>query len=117
MTKKELEKRIAELELLVEQKDFLIQNLQSQLNQYPITVPFQELSDRCSDGGEHDYPNPWHSISPAFCKKCGKQAEQHPITYSNGTGNLPWNFEEHGGNVVMSNTTNSKYMGDQSAIN
>jgi hypothetical protein len=94
---------LLELALLeIESLKLEIQQLQNQLIEYPLTVPFQDLSNKCSDGGEHDYPNPWHSISPAFCKKCGKQAEQYPITYSNGTGNLPWNFEEHGGNVMNS---------------
>ena len=82
--------------------------------------------NKCNDGGEHEYPSPWHSITPPHCTKCGKQAPDYKITYSNGTGNVPWNFEEHGGNVINnenpivthdSNTQiNTNYITDQSKL-
>jgi len=88
-----LELALLEIEKLKEE----ILLLRGQLNEIPYTVPFMDLEE-CY----HEYPNPWHSITPPHCIKCGKQAPEHIITYSNGTGNLPWNFEEHGGNVMNS---------------
>lgn len=115
-----LELALLEIETLKKE----IQSLRIELSEYPITVPFQDLSNRCSDGGEHDYPNPWHSILPPHCKKCGKQGESYPITYSApSTGNPPWDFNKHGGNVmdnqnpiITHNSTNTKYISDCSGI-
>lgn len=55
------------------------QQIQPQTPQTPIfTPPTQTLYDLCSDGGLHEYPNPWMGIVPPSCKKCGKQS----LTYT-----------------------------------
>ena len=71
----------------------------TQPSYYP-PLPVNDFN-KCTDGGEHEYPNPWHSILPPHCQKCGKQAPDYSITFmNNSTGNPPWNFNEHGGNVM-----------------
>jgi hypothetical protein len=46
----------------------------------------------------HEYPQPWMSISPPHCKKCGKQATNW-ITITNTTGDLPvGTFTSHSSN-------------------
>jgi hypothetical protein len=102
-SKKNLKKRVKELELLLEQKDQLIKQLLNELdNKQPQVIPYFGNSDNlCTDGKPHEYPMPWHSLSPAPCKKCGKLSEQYPITYYD-TGNPPWDFKKHGGNVMNS---------------
>ena len=84
MTKKELKKQIVNLEDLVNHQKRLIDNLYMQLDekQLPFTyppIPVQEGD--CPAGGWHEYPNPWHNITPPFCKKCGKQAPDIGPTY------------------------------------
>lgn len=44
-------------------------------NPFIYTVP-----DLCTDGGLHDYPNPWMSVTPPHCTKCGKQASNAVIS-------------------------------------
>ena len=92
----------------------------------PFYYPPLDVADPnlCNDGGYHEYPNPWHSIIPPHCKKCGKQGEANPITFSTpNTGNPPWNFNDHGGNVMNNinpiidlDNSNSKYISDTSGI-
>lgn len=49
------------------------QNQKTPVNPYvapyvPITISTDQT---CSDGGMHDYPNPWHGTTYPPCKKCG----------------------------------------------
>jgi len=96
---------------------------------FPFLSDFNVIPDpnKCIDGNYHEYPNPWHSITPPHCKKCGKQAQDNAITFSDRitTGEPPWDFNKHGGNVMNSEnpiinhdstTTNSKYISDTSGI-
>lgn len=66
-----------------------------QQHYYP-PLPVNDFN-KCNDDGEHKYPNPWHSISPSHCLKCGKQAPNYRITYGNDSGNFI------GGNIMNSN--------------
>lgn len=96
------------------------------LKDFPFLSDFNEFPDpnKCSDGGYHEYPFPWHSISPAACKKCGKLSESYPITFSDdGTGNPPWDFNLHGGNVMGNekpitthDSTKTNYIADTSRL-
>jgi len=90
----------------------------------PPPLPFNDF-DRCIDDNGHEYPNPWHSILPPHCKKCGKQAPDYGITFTTNTSDVPWDFNKHGGNVMNnqnpiithnSTTSNSKYISDTSGI-
>lgn len=40
------------------------------LTSAPVSVPTPWF-DTCTDGGQHEYPSSWMSVSPAPCKKCG----------------------------------------------
>lgn len=112
-TKKELEKRILELEKQVKNYDFMIELIQRQLdNQQPLYPNYPTITigqDVC----EHDYPNPWHSVEPPHCKKCGEQAPKFEITFGNTTGDV-MDFNQFGGNMMY--TTNSKINSDNSGI-
>lgn len=46
----------------------------------PIITPFTMPVDTCN----HEYPNPWMSITSPSCKKCGKQASNWITTYATG---------------------------------
>lgn len=87
-----------------------------QQHYYP-PLPVVDVN-KCTNGGEHEYPNPWHSILPPHCQKCGKQAPDYSITYTNhDTGSPPWNFNEHGGNVMgVDNRINFFVSEDNSSI-
>lgn len=78
--KNKLLKRIEELEKLVEQQKTLIDQLNWEIQQNNFK-PIPVLQGDCPAGGWHDYPNPWHSITPPFCKKCGHQAPNFTPTY------------------------------------
>lgn len=94
MKKKKLKKEIKRLNRIIDrQNDFideqnvLIQQLRDNYFNY---VPFNlNDADVCSDGGDHDYPFPWHSVTAPNCKKCGKQAPEIMLTFGagNSTGN------------------------------
>lgn len=118
MKKIELKKRIAELEKLVKDKDFLIEFLQMQLDnqdKYPTFTPnIVNSPDVCIDGGLHAYPNPWHSVEPPHCKKCGRQADMYEITLGGRDTGSPMNFNDFGGNMMY--TSNSKLYSDNSGI-
>lgn len=66
----DLEKRVIELENLVEQQRKLIDQL---LSEKQLGM-FNQKEGDCPMGGWHDYPNPWNGTVPPFCKKCGQQA-------------------------------------------
>lgn len=36
----------------------------------PVSIPFVQVRDTCSDGGAHNYPS--HQIGDVACMKCGK---------------------------------------------
>jgi hypothetical protein len=100
MNKKELQqenrtlkKNIETLELLVESQERLIEALRANHPyHYPqINVPYVQTQDLCTDGREHEYPMPWHSVTSPHCQKCGKQAPNFDITFTTsdtGTGNI-----------------------------
>jgi len=53
--------------------------------QAPILIPTMWTLDVCPQGGAHEYPEAWWSISPAPCKKCGQTMWQQPhfeVTWS-----------------------------------
>lgn len=116
-----LEEALLEIKRLEEE----IQMLRNQQPYQPID--FYKNVDECN----HEYPNPWHSVLPPHCKKCGKQAPDYRITFSDHkttTGNPPWDFNKYGGNVIDSNDiiithdfnttiSNSTYMSDKFGIN
>ena len=94
--KKELKKRILELEKLISQKDEIISILQDEINKnnyipyYPYPwnppyIPYVSSVDICIDGQMHDYPDVWFGTMAPSCKKCGKQAVQTTVTYNNQT--------------------------------
>lgn len=88
MTKKEklLKEQIEELENIIALKDRRIRELERMLDPAPpasdtvyiptVFGPVQEC--------QHEYPLPWHGITPPPCKKCGKLAEVYTITCTNG---------------------------------
>lgn len=132
MKKKNLEKKVEKLEETIREQQLVIEQLRLDLyNQryvptYPIPLDKKNpLEPPFIVECDHEYPNPWFSVSPAPCKKCGKLSEQYPITYTDHTGNPPWDFKKHGGNVMNSpnmidldsSTTNSKINLDISGIN
>ncbi len=90
----ELLDRINKMELEIE-------FLKGELNQQRYYPPIPVInSNLCTDGNDHQYPSPWHSILPPHCKKCGKQAPDYKITYDTNSGNVPWDFNKFGGNVM-----------------
>ena len=102
-TKKELQKRILELEKLVDDKDYIINFMQLQLDNLRQFPTIQMGEDKCIDGNGHSYPDVWHSIIPPHCKKCGKQAQSYDITFIDNTGS-PMSFKDFGGNMMYTNT-------------
>jgi hypothetical protein len=84
MTKKDLKKRIIELEDLVNHQKRLIDVLYIQLDEkLPFTYPpIPVQQGDCPAGGWHEYPNPWHSITAPFCIKCGQSAPNMGPTYT-----------------------------------
>lgn len=132
MKRKDLEKKVEKLEEIIREQQLVIEQLRLDLNNqrytptYPIPLDKRNpLKPPFIVECEHEYPNPWHSINPAPCKKCGKLSEHNPIVWSDNTGNPPWDFKKHGGNVMNSpnmidldsSTTNSKINSDISGIN
>jgi uncharacterized coiled-coil protein SlyX len=78
---KHLEQRIKDLEALVKTQAELIKTLKAvQPEQNQITIrSFPQLNGmKCYDGCV--YPNPWMSITPPHCMKCGQQAYSTTIT-------------------------------------
>lgn len=109
MKKKDLKRKIEKLEQTVREQQLLIEQLRLDLQNQPYiphypnpmddkTYPKPPFIVEC----EHEYPNPWHGVTPPPCKKCGKLAEHNPIVWSDNTGNPPWDFKKHGGNVMNS---------------
>lgn len=93
MKKKELFDLIKNLEnqvlILKSEVDLLkiqLQGKQDRPNYMPSVWPFAETTpDLCSDGGQHDYPNPWFATIPPSCKKCGKQSLGYTVSYTTTT--------------------------------
>ena len=90
MKKKELEKRVKELESLVSEQKYIIELLKQEINnnQYIPKYP-QPLDDYLKPPFivecEHDYPLVWHGTVPPRCGKCGKEAPMLHFTYDSGT--------------------------------
>lgn len=69
MTKKELEKKVVELEAqIVVLKELLTQKLPQQIN-----IPSVWTTPEC----QHEWPNGWGGTTPPCCMKCGKQNPYH----------------------------------------
>ena len=88
-----LKLQVEALEKLIRVKQETIAELEKQLNlarTNPVTIQYlpnpntilipsvwtTPVVDIC----QHEYPFPWHSISPPPCKKCGKTASQWTVT-------------------------------------
>ena len=78
MKKKELLKMIQDLEARI-----LILETKLALSPSVTKDSLDSLTYECYNGN-HEYPNPWMSITPPHCKKCGKQALQ--TTLVSGVG-------------------------------
>mgnify|MGYP001560582592 CR=1 FL=1 len=73
--------KIIELQQQVADLKEQVQEMKSQIIPQPIMNPFISISsDYCTDGGSHNYPIPWMSVTPPHCTKCGKQAQNNIIT-------------------------------------
>lgn len=79
MKKKELHKLILDLQNRMQRleldKALIFQPLSS--------FPSAKIEVICPAGGIHNYPNPWYSINPPNCTKCGQQAVDYNIVYTN----------------------------------
>lgn len=82
MKKKDLKKRIKDLESLVAEQRKIIDDLK--YNQYFKYLELGGFKETCYDGKDHEYPLNWLSISRPHCIKCGKQAPNYEITYRIG---------------------------------
>lgn len=87
MKKKELMKTIKTQQEQINKLQTLVNELTDKLLLQPTPNPqtiriIGPHDDVCIDGGPHDYPNPWFSVTPAYCKKCGKQARDMRPTYT-----------------------------------
>ena len=88
--------QVAELEKLVAMKDTRIRELELQRMgpdlSPPVIIPYMRpVQWQCV----HEYPNPWDSITPPTCKKCGMQAPQWTLRVSlaaarSGTSRYPY---------------------------
>lgn len=90
MTKRELEKRVKDLQAEVDFLRTLITFKKDQVQEpvmIPATWPYRPTyidSNMCTDGQFHDYPNPWLGTQPPACRKCGKQSFPN-VTITSGT--------------------------------
>jgi len=65
--------------------------------------PLLQDPNACIDEFGHEYPNPWFSVIPPYCKKCGKQSNTPFITYAKDTTNAAgFDFNQFGGNMIYS---------------
>jgi hypothetical protein len=44
----------------------------------PVFVPSFYILDVCPQGGAHEYPQAWWSVSPPACQKCGQVSAAPP---------------------------------------
>jgi len=44
----------------------------------PVFVPTFQILDVCPQGGAHEYPEVWMSVSPPACRKCGQASASQP---------------------------------------
>lgn len=75
MTKKEMLARIRDLETIIElykKRDELLEQIKK--NQEELATPKILVNPPNDVACEHQYPNPWLSVSPPHCIKCGKAA-------------------------------------------
>lgn len=68
-------------------------------------APLLQDPNACIDQFGHDYPNPWFGTIPPMCRKCGKQATMPFIRYATDKTNGAPDFNQFGGNMMYSNTT------------
>jgi hypothetical protein len=79
----DLEKKVIELEKLVEQQKTFIDQLIAE-KQYKELFNNKDFGG-CPNGGWHEYPSVWHGTIPPFCKKCGQQAPNFGPVWSTTT--------------------------------
>jgi hypothetical protein len=48
----------------------------------PILIPTIWTVDGCPQGGVHEYPTAWWSLTPPPCQKCGKVSEWKEPTWT-----------------------------------
>jgi len=83
---------LSKLNELIKKIDLLDKKLE--LMQYRINhAPILNDPNACIDQLGHDYPFPWFSTAPPFCKKCGKQGNFITFTYdtTNAVPNIATN--------------------------
>lgn len=79
MKKKEL------LDLIIRLQERVVR-LEQRLANYPsISIPYIQDMDKCVDGDEHTYPNPWFGTVPPSCTRCGKQGTTYTVTCSDSS--------------------------------
>ena len=89
--KKDLEKRIEELERLTQQQSkmidqLLLQNQPQQPLQWWSTSPCIDIVDTCINGKEHEYVDFGNlTTGIPYCKNCGKTKQTHFTITTNNT--------------------------------
>lgn len=76
-----LNKQALQIKYLSDKVDYLSIALAGFSKPYaltPFTITSTSSSNFCTDGKNHQYPNPWFGINPPPCSRCGQ--------YTNGTG-------------------------------
>jgi hypothetical protein len=107
MTNEEiLEKQVEALEKLLQLKQAIVEELEAKVSRleierinFPplrphINLPSCWPADPCTDGLHHEYPFPWHSTTPAPCKKCGKQSTPN-FTVTSTVSSTDINLDPH----------------------
>ena len=106
MTNEEiLEKQVQALEKLLQLKQAIVEELEAKVCRLEIerinsplpqvNIPSCWPADPCPvDGLYHEYPFPWHSITPAPCKKCGKQSAPN-FTVTSTLSSTDLNLDPH----------------------
>jgi hypothetical protein len=77
----DLQTQVADLQSQIAVLKVQLNSKQDRLVYTPSVWPHATL-EACVDGGSHEYPSPWHAITPAPCKKCGKLSQNYVITCS-----------------------------------
>jgi hypothetical protein len=106
-----LQRQVDALEKLLQIKEAIIQEQDSKISkleneqvirfpqmpqsppafpQQPVWIPSVWTHDPCpaNAGGHHEYRNPWHSINPQPCIKCGKTFPSSQIITSTNTAKI-----------------------------
>lgn len=115
---KEILKKLDELSQKINELEKKVNDLKNRQDVYPIqpiNVPFMQEYDQCPQGGQHEYPFPWHSVTAPFCKKCGQQGQKLEITYSEypepKTGDTPdvWFYDFNSKSLIHEDDYNDDY--------